>query len=333
MNQFKFISLILFLAVILLNGCSTPPSAVSEIQKVLGGRCKEIMTGPGILNYQYTVQSPAGRGVFALAKEGSAQVCGFATVRDNIYEWERLERLAISRCEEQRRYSKISLSCRVYARNFDIVWQADPYEKIVITAREEESISMRQNRQREEQERRREQEEQLKIARDKLEKEENERIARERQEALRLENAKSQEDDEKCLSFGAVKGTQSYILCRATLAASRAEVLERQASIRVLEQKLELLNQQIRESNRERRAERQQTDETNRETLASIQASLAEERKRRERAGSQDAARTYLEMASRLLNPQQQITSPFHSYTINGRMINCSTVGALTSCR
>jgi len=120
-NLFSIVSLsIIFFQ---LSGCSTPTKAIPKIDQFLIGRCKELMTSTGILDYQYTVQSPLGRGVFAIAYDGSNQACGTATVRDNTREWGKLEVIALSRCESQKSQSKISTPCKIFARDFEIVWE------------------------------------------------------------------------------------------------------------------------------------------------------------------------------------------------------------------
>ncbi len=115
--------LFLFLAASsLLMGCSTPPQAIPKIEKFLVGNCRTLMTSTNVLDYQYTVQSPLGRGVFAIAYDGKNQVCGTATVRDDLRDWGKLELLALSRCEERKKSSSVNTPCKVFARDFEIVW-------------------------------------------------------------------------------------------------------------------------------------------------------------------------------------------------------------------
>jgi hypothetical protein len=116
---FKF-SLIIFSSV--LASCSTPPQALPKIERFLVGNCRTLMTSTNVLDYQYTVQSPLGKGVFAIAIEGGNQACGTATVRDGETDWGRLEVLALARCEERKKNSSIKANCKVFARNFEIVW-------------------------------------------------------------------------------------------------------------------------------------------------------------------------------------------------------------------
>jgi hypothetical protein len=80
------------------------------------------MTSTGVFDYQYTVQSPLGRGVFAIAFDGKNQACGTSTVRDSERDWGRLEVIALSRCENQRKISNIGAPCKIFARDFEIVW-------------------------------------------------------------------------------------------------------------------------------------------------------------------------------------------------------------------
>ena len=80
------------------------------------------MTSAGIYDYQYTVQSPLGRGVFAIAYDGRNQSCGTATVRDGTRDWGRLEVIALTRCESSRRTANVSSPCKIFSRDFEIVW-------------------------------------------------------------------------------------------------------------------------------------------------------------------------------------------------------------------
>jgi hypothetical protein len=108
---------------VVLTGCSTPQQAIPKIDKFLVGNCRTFMTSTNIYDYQYTVQSPLGRGVFAIAYDGKTQVCASATVRDGERDWGRLEVLALSRCEERKKNSSVTAACKVFARDFEIVWE------------------------------------------------------------------------------------------------------------------------------------------------------------------------------------------------------------------
>ncbi len=118
-SSIKFLSIIISSVLV---GCSTPPQALPKIENFLVGNCRALMTSTNVLDYQYTVQSPLGKGVFAIAIEGGNQVCGTATVRDGETDWGRLEVLALSRCEERKKQTSIKENCKVFARNFEIVW-------------------------------------------------------------------------------------------------------------------------------------------------------------------------------------------------------------------
>jgi hypothetical protein len=115
--------LLLTSSIALISGCSTPPQAIPKIERFLVGNCRALMTSTGVYDYQYTVQSPLGRGVFAMAYDGKTQVCGTATVRDGERDWGRLEVLALSRCEERKKNSSLTANCKVFARDFEIVWE------------------------------------------------------------------------------------------------------------------------------------------------------------------------------------------------------------------
>lgn len=325
--------LVLFIFLGISSGCSTPPTAIQKITYVLSENCRQLMTSSGVLDYQYTVQSPMGKGVFALAKEGDNQVCAISTVRDGISDWTKLEQLAISRCEDQRRKSDVSTSCRVFARNFEIIWIDDPYEKIILAEKSEDRRNKNLQLQ----------EENAKIKKILDEQERSLRERRSAEEALvlkkaqevqkNIELAQAKEDDKKCLSFGAKSGTQAYILCRATMAASRAEVIERQSSNKAMEQKIESLKNQLDTQDKMRSASYEKSERDQKEANAAIQRVMETEQKRREKTASIEAAQRYFDMAARLSQPQQPVISPFQTYTINGRIINCNTLGNITNCR
>ena len=291
------------------------------------------MTASGVLDYQYTVQSPMGKGIFALAKEGDNQVCAISTVRDGTSDWKKLEQLAVARCEEQRKYSGISSSCKVFARNFEIVWVEDPYEKIVLAEKAEDIRRKNLQRQEEDAQKKRMLLEQDRVLRERRAAEEIEILRKAEIQRKNIELAQAKEDDKKCLSFGAKGGTQAYVLCRATMAASRAELIERQSSANAMEQKIEDLKNQIAAQEKSRSATQEKSERDQREANAAIQKSMEVEQKRREKTANLQAAQRYFDLAAKLSQPQQPSQSPFQTYTINGRIINCNTMGNITNCQ
>ena len=114
--------LLTFIVSLFLAGCTTPQAALPKMEQYLSSACYQKMADPSILAYQYTVQSPFGMGVFAVAGEKSRQVCSFSSGRDGLANWGSLELLALARCEKLRSEASITSTCKVFARNFDIVW-------------------------------------------------------------------------------------------------------------------------------------------------------------------------------------------------------------------
>ncbi len=118
----------------LLAGCAAPPQVVEQASKILLGECKELFLSQKNGGYQHVAQIHAnGKAVFALAQENGSQKCGMARsgfdlpAQGKFFEtpgnssgWEQLEVIAISRCEQQS--SAIKSSCKVFARNNEIVW-------------------------------------------------------------------------------------------------------------------------------------------------------------------------------------------------------------------
>lgn len=132
-THFRFVvSLLALFCVIGLSACSTPPQAKSKIDQYLNSSCASLMTRDGVPEYQYTVQSPMGRGVFAWGHDGAAQVCAYSTVRDNFYNWSDLEKLAIDRCSGR---TNNRIPCQVFARNFDIVWNEQSYQSQLLRSK------------------------------------------------------------------------------------------------------------------------------------------------------------------------------------------------------
>jgi hypothetical protein len=117
-----------------LMGCAAPQQVVEQASKILIGECKELFLSQKNGGYQHVAQIHAnGKAVFAFAQENGLQKCGMARsgfdlpAQGKLFEtpgsssgWEQLEVIAISRCEQQS--SSIKTSCKVFARNNEIVW-------------------------------------------------------------------------------------------------------------------------------------------------------------------------------------------------------------------
>jgi hypothetical protein len=124
------------IASILLSGCAPviPQSNLDAADKYLGSACKAMFLRNDLRGYQFWSQSPLNskQAVFALAidpKTGT-QSCGYATnhpydVKENALEitttWEKLDAVAIARCESARPAS-LTTPCRVFSRRNEIVW-------------------------------------------------------------------------------------------------------------------------------------------------------------------------------------------------------------------
>lgn len=113
-----------------LTGCATPPDVKSKAQSILGdGKCFLIFTDDGLHRYQHVAQM--ARAVFALAKDQAGQACGWASnrwgdVNDGVLislpNYEKLETVAIARCEAAKQGTSVKSPCRIFARGNEVVW-------------------------------------------------------------------------------------------------------------------------------------------------------------------------------------------------------------------
>jgi len=112
--------------------CSTPQTAIDAADKYLKGSCKEMFLARGYAKYQSMASNPIGQSVMALAVDPKSgrQACGMATNNnrdvkesqlDITTSWEKLDAVAISRCEAAKP-PDLNASCRIFARKNDIVW-------------------------------------------------------------------------------------------------------------------------------------------------------------------------------------------------------------------
>lgn len=122
---------IVFLLCQLIVACSTPEKVVTEISNTLGPKCKTRFTDDRMGKYSYAAQAGWGGAVFALAKEGGREACGHGSGfnRDPNDHWgTQYESVALRSCEYERGLMNISNPCRVYARNFNVIWNEALYE-------------------------------------------------------------------------------------------------------------------------------------------------------------------------------------------------------------
>lgn len=151
-------------------------------------------------------------------------------------------------------------------------------------------------------------------------------------EKLRVDEEVSAADDKTCKSYGAEKGSQAYVMCRVQLVNNRRESAEREASIKALEARIELLQSEIsqRKVTQDQRDREQQA--LREQELALQQAQLQEQRRQTKIRESQ----MWFNLANTLGQPTQGApapASPFSTYNIKGRTYNCTTTGSLTNCR
>lgn len=124
-NFFRIV--IVFLSCQLLVACSTPEKVVTQISSTLGPKCKARFTDERVGMYSYAVQALMGGGVFALAKEDGKEACGYGSAYDRVTN-DKHEDVALRSCENERLRISISNPCRVYARNFNVIWNEALYE-------------------------------------------------------------------------------------------------------------------------------------------------------------------------------------------------------------
>ncbi len=123
-----------------LSACSTPANIKSNVANIIPpGACYDFYVKGGLGTYQHNAQMFNPKAAFALAMDDNkSHVCGAASrkeVCDDTWTtdctWEKVEALAISRCElfrEQGRFS-VKSSCKPFARNNEIVWDSYKNEK------------------------------------------------------------------------------------------------------------------------------------------------------------------------------------------------------------
>lgn len=135
----KKIAIVAGLVGLLISGCSTPAknNFLPKAKTILGDSpCYQLLEKGGLGTYTHSAWAAGGKAVMAISKEGNMSACGTAT--NNYQEisagvllggltvtWEKIEQLAIARCEDLRRRStSLKETCQVFSRNYDLVYQS-----------------------------------------------------------------------------------------------------------------------------------------------------------------------------------------------------------------
>ena len=143
--------LLLLLIIFIVTGCASMSSETSQkASSILKGNCAQYF-----FSGTYSQANQLTENItMAYADDGSNYACGFAAIHevndDNWIaskeksSWPRAETLAISRCENPQRggvaeiyrmhhgyrsSSNINARCRIFARNYEIIWDKESDEK------------------------------------------------------------------------------------------------------------------------------------------------------------------------------------------------------------
>ena len=131
-HSFEQFSLVFGLSLLVVGGCAAPGAVKTEAAHTLNGSCLELFSSGSLGGYQHVAHQIAGKAVFALgvdAKTGR-QWCGIGRSNTDVgsqafgpagssVTWEQVEAIAIARCNS---VSGGAVSCKVFARNNDILW-------------------------------------------------------------------------------------------------------------------------------------------------------------------------------------------------------------------
>lgn len=126
---------------LLISGCATPAAVKHDVGAIIPpGSCYDFFVKDGLGTYQHNAQMFNPKAAFALALDPSNNhVCGYASrteVCDTTWTtdctWEKVEALALSRCELVRENTKglVRTACKPFARNNQIVWEKYKNDKI-----------------------------------------------------------------------------------------------------------------------------------------------------------------------------------------------------------
>jgi hypothetical protein len=119
------------IAFVFFAGCAAPQKVMEESSKILKGNCLALFLNADMYQYQHVAQAPlGGRAVIAVSDSIRGQYCAWSSnrhwdVQDQMLTpsvaWEKLETVAIARCEAVKPDS-VKEPCRIFSRNNDIVW-------------------------------------------------------------------------------------------------------------------------------------------------------------------------------------------------------------------
>jgi hypothetical protein len=117
---------LILISIVLLSACAKPPLSEAKLKGYLSAECYDAMTKPGVANYRYHATHVIAYGYFALASDGKdKQACGWVTSGEALGREQTSKVVALARCEEERRRRGIAASCRIFAKNFDIVYDQE----------------------------------------------------------------------------------------------------------------------------------------------------------------------------------------------------------------
>jgi hypothetical protein len=122
--------MLLSMFVIILSACATPQHIKEQAANILSPACYATFTDGSLLRYQQLTHQINAKVVFAYATDENGYVCAYASkveapeVHDLVGEvpWSSVETIALSKCEDKRRTTNVKSSCKVFARNNDILW-------------------------------------------------------------------------------------------------------------------------------------------------------------------------------------------------------------------
>lgn len=128
MKSIKIILISLFASI--LSACATPQHIKEQAASILSPACYATFTDGSLLRYQQLTHQLNAKVVFAYATDENGYVCAYASkveapeIHDLVGEvpWSSVETIALSKCEALRVTTKVKSSCKVFARNNDIVW-------------------------------------------------------------------------------------------------------------------------------------------------------------------------------------------------------------------
>jgi hypothetical protein len=114
----------------ILSACATPQHIKEQAANVLSPACYATFTDGSLFHYQQLVHQFNAKVVFTFATDENGYVCAYASKMDtpefngtlSEVPWSSVETVALSRCEDKRRTTKINSPCEVFARNNDIIW-------------------------------------------------------------------------------------------------------------------------------------------------------------------------------------------------------------------